>query len=159
MPQQQRKVTSLPQRYSCHLVNAFLRNGGPNDETYKRQGSLFITTTQTLSLRRALNFLRQSTVSCLCTADATRSRFYKQTDKLQMSTVQMWTWTWSRWKWVDTMLQVLVSSWHGYCVALKESTKQLLTFSENCTWWQTKHWKKSGYTVAPPVTWPPPPIQ
>ena len=27
-----------------------------------------------LSLRRALNFFRQSTVSCLCTTDATRSR-------------------------------------------------------------------------------------
>lgn len=29
--------------------------------------------TRTLSLRRALNFLRQSTVSCLCTTEATRS--------------------------------------------------------------------------------------
>jgi hypothetical protein len=29
---------------------------------------------RTFSLRRALNFLRQSTVSCLCTTDATRSR-------------------------------------------------------------------------------------
>lgn len=36
--------------------------------------SIFVT----LSLRLALNFFKQSTVSCLCTTDATRSRCWKR---------------------------------------------------------------------------------
>jgi len=40
-----------------------------------------------LSLRRALNFLRHSTVSCLCIIDATRSRCYKHQQPPYLQTI------------------------------------------------------------------------
>jgi hypothetical protein len=53
---------------------------GRQNGTLKRERSVSFRQPETfsniftLSLRRALNFFRQSTVSCLCTTDATRSR-------------------------------------------------------------------------------------
>ena len=50
---------------------------------HRQRGNLDISLT--FNLRRALNFLRQSTVSCLCTTEATRSRCCKHPNEKKFS--------------------------------------------------------------------------
>lgn len=50
----------------------------------RHPNDLELKTVSTFNLRRALNFFKQSTVSCRCTTDATRSRCCEKKERIEI---------------------------------------------------------------------------
>ena len=77
-------ITPIPLTQRHHPVLSHLRNKPPNDLIMHFAASLE-NMRVTFSFLRALNFFRQSTVSCLCMHDATVARCWEEKDPAQSS--------------------------------------------------------------------------